>query len=211
MSSHSQLLMLPCELRNIIYSMVEEEDDLGSLSSTCRQLRAEILDHLPGGRQIDYDVTTKDEVRTVLEFFSINILIKDLAWGSLENPYGKTLKCEVRWRFRNDPDPTGKIFTARWSFKSPSSPMARYISLFHEYDPNVGRGLQFAFDPNPLEHGNYDVWSLASAHLEHALGIRKCGANEGNCDVRDWPCTCPMGIRWKRVRKIHGYDDCETP
>jgi hypothetical protein len=135
MEDPTGLLQLPRELRDMIYDILAEEEDLSSLMHSCRLLRREILSRLPGADIIDYGNTSSvSQILDSIHVSSLNIIAEP--WYSS----GSALKIEVTWRPRIRSGPsrlTGSQRVSRWTIRDLSSPMARYIYLCKTYHYNV--------------------------------------------------------------------------
>lgn len=73
------LLGLARELRDTIYEVLSEEEDLTNLMLACKLLRKEVLDRIPGGDLIDYGhnlggIALADLVRDCIDVHELNII-----------------------------------------------------------------------------------------------------------------------------------------
>jgi ribosome modulation factor len=125
-------LGLPQELRDQVYDILAEQEDLSSLMHTCRQFRFEIRSRLPGGTEINYiyrskyETLLRNDIWRKLDIAKVKIIAEP--WYSP----GSALKFEVEWDVRGQSRTCHR--TSRWTIRDLSSPMARYIYL---YEPRL--------------------------------------------------------------------------
>jgi hypothetical protein len=150
MDSDPGLFRIARELRDTIYDMLAEEEDMSSLMHTSRKLRSEVLDRMPGADSIDYTNPGCDKDLQSVDVSRLNIIAEP--WCSP----GSALKVEVEWMPKGlecnpratpiargldtkpgVPPPPNSLRTcgrrpkiSRWTIRDLSSPMARYILLY---------------------------------------------------------------------------------
>jgi hypothetical protein len=93
--------MLPAKIRHSIYDILQDIDDLSSVFQASRQLRADIVSRLPGGKYIDYGSCTGRRAQgSLLARMAKVTNVKHFNIVAVpEFSAGHTLRFEVIWRY----------------------------------------------------------------------------------------------------------------